>query len=74
MPHTVIYGQLAPFVFSRGTPQEIAEAVRRDIGAVADDGGLVVTTAGSVNPGSKLAGLRAVMSTIQTYGRYQPLD
>ena len=74
MPHTVIYGQLAPFVFSRGTPQEIAEAVRRDIEAVADDGGLVVTTAGSVNPGSKLAGLRAVMSTIQTYGRYQPLD
>ena len=74
MPHTVIYGQLAPFVFSRGTPQEISEAVRRDIEAVGGDGGLVVTTAGSVNPGSKLAGLRAVMSTIQTYGRYQPLD
>lgn len=74
MPRTVIYGQLPPFTFSRGTPEEIAEAVRRDIEAVGADGGLVVTTAGSVNPGSKLAGLRAAMYAIQTWGRYQPLD
>ena len=74
MPRTVIHGQLAPFTFSRGTPQEIAQAVRRDIEAVGADGGLVVTTAGGVNPGSKLAGLRAVMYAIQTWGRYQPLD
>ncbi len=74
MPRTVIYGQLAPFTFSRGTPDEIAEAVRRDIEAVGADGGLVVSTAGSVNPGSRLEGLRAVMYAIQTYGRYQPLD
>ena len=71
---TVIHGQLPPFTFSRGTPQEIAEAVRRDIEAVGADGGLVVTTAGSVNPGSKLAGLRAVMYAIQTWGRYQPFS
>ena len=38
------------------------------------DGGLVVTTAGSVNPGSKLEGLRAVMYAIQQHGRYEPLD
>jgi uroporphyrinogen decarboxylase len=74
MPRTVIYGQLPPFTFSRGTPQEIAEAVQRDIEEVAADGGLVVTTAGSVNPGSKLEGLRAAMYAIQTHGRYQPLD
>ena len=74
MPRTVIYGQLAPWTFARGTPQEIADAVRRDIEAAGGDGGLVVTTAGSVNPGSKLEGLRAVMYAIQTYGRYQPLD
>ena len=73
MPRTAIYGQLAPWTFARGTPQEIADAVRRDIEAVGDDGGLVVTTAGSVNPGSKLAGLRAAMHAIHTYGRYQPL-
>ena len=48
--------------------------MRRDIEVVGADGGLVVTTAGSVNPGSKLAGLRAAMYAIQRYGRYQPLD
>lgn len=74
MPRTVIHGQLAPFTFSRGTPREICEAVQRDIEAVGADGGLVVTTAGSVNPGSKLEGLRAAMYAIQRYGRYQPLD
>ena len=71
MSRTVIHGQLPPFTFSRGTPQEIAQAVRRDIEWVGGDGGLVVTTAGSVNPGSRLAGLRAAMYAIQTYGRYE---
>lgn len=74
MPRTVIQGQLPPWTFARGTPQEIADAVRRDIEAVGADGGLEVTTAGSVNAGSRLEGLRAVMYAIQTYGRYQPLD
>jgi uroporphyrinogen decarboxylase len=74
MPRTEIEGQLAPWTFARGTPQEIVEAVRRDIEAAGADGGLVVTTAGSVNAGSKLEGLRAVMHAIQTYGRYRPLD
>ena len=74
MPRTVIEGQLPPWTFARGTPTEIAEAVRRDIEAVGADGGLVVTTAGSVNAGSRLEGLRAVMYAIQTYGRYYPLN
>ncbi len=74
MPRTVIYGQLPPFTFSRGTPEQIYAAVQSDLEAVAADGGLVVRTAGSVNPGSKLEGLRAVMSAIQTHGRYQSLD
>ncbi len=74
MPGTVIYGQLPPFTFSRGTPEEIAQAVQRDIEAVGADGGLVVEAAGMVNPGSRLAGLRAAMYAIQTWGRYQPLD
>ena len=34
----------------------------------------VVATAGSINPGSRLSGLRAAMSMIQQYGRYQPLQ
>jgi len=73
LPRCVIYGQLPPFTFSRGTPEEIFAAVRRDIEWVGADGGLVLTTAGSVNAGSRLEGLRAVMAAIQKHGRYRPL-
>lgn len=73
LPRCVIYGQLPPFTFSRGTPEEIYAAVRRDIEWVGADGGLVIATAGSVNAGSRLEGLRAVMAAIQKHGRYKPL-
>jgi uroporphyrinogen decarboxylase len=73
IPRCVIYGQLAPWTFARGTDAEIAAEVRRDIAAAGSDGGLVIDTAGSINPGSRLSGLRAIMCTIQYYGRYQPL-
>jgi uroporphyrinogen decarboxylase len=72
LPRTIIQGQLPPFTFSRGTPEEIAAAVASDIREVGYDGGLVVDTAGSVNPGSSLAGLRGAMHAIQTLGRYRP--
>lgn len=71
MPRCVIHGQLAPWTFARGTDAEVAAEVRRDIEAVAADGGLIIATAGSINPGSRLSGLRAIMSTIQRYGRYR---
>ncbi len=74
MPHTIIQGQLPPFTFSRGSPEEIAAAVASDIREVGYDGGLVVDTAGSVNPGSRLAGLRGAMHAIQTLGRYRAND
>jgi uroporphyrinogen decarboxylase len=73
LPRCVIHGQLAPWTFARGTDEEVAAEVRRDVEAVGSDGGLIVATAGSINPGSRLSGLRAIMSTIQQYGRYQPL-
>lgn len=72
MPRTAIQGQLPPFTFSRGTPEEIAAAVEADIREVGYDNGLVVATAGSVNPGSMLAGLRGAMHAIQTMGQYRP--
>jgi len=71
MPRAVIHGQLAPWTFARGSDEEVAAEVRRDIEAVASDGGLVIATAGSINSGSRLSGLRAIMSTIQHYGAYQ---
>ena len=73
MPNTVIYGQLAPWTFARGTDEEVAAEVRRDIETAGADGGLVIATAGSINAGSRLSGLRAAMSVIQNEGRYQGL-
>jgi uroporphyrinogen decarboxylase len=70
MPRCVIHGQLAPWTFARGTDEEVAAEVRRDIEAAGADGGLIIATAGSINPGSRLSGLRAIMGTIQRYGRY----
>lgn len=71
IPRAVIYGQLAPWTFARGTDEEVAAEVRRDIEEAGADGGLVIATAGSINPGSRLSGLRAAMSMIQQYGRYR---
>ncbi len=73
LPRCVIEGQLAPWTFARGTDEQVAAEVRRDIQEAGAGGGLVIATAGSINPGSRLSGLRAIMSTIQQYGRYQPL-
>lgn len=73
IPKAVIHGQLRPWTFARGTDDEVAAEVRRDIAAVGADGGLVIATAGSINPGSLLSGLRAAMHVIQTEGRYYPL-
>lgn len=70
MPRCVIHGQLAPWTFARGADSEIAAEIRRDIDGAAADGGLLIATAGSINPGSRLSGLRAVMSVIQRHGRY----
>ena len=73
LPRCEIHGQLAPWTFARGTDEEVAAEVRRDIEAVGADGGLLIATAGSINAGSRLSGLRAIMSTIQRHGRYRPL-
>ncbi|MCC7494804.1 MAG: hypothetical protein IT204_20785 [Fimbriimonadaceae bacterium] len=71
LPRCVIHGQLAPWTFARGTDEQIAWEVRRDIAGCAADGGLIIATAGSINPGSRLSGLRAIMSVIQHEGRYE---
>jgi uroporphyrinogen decarboxylase len=69
MPRTVIHGQIAPWTFARGTDDEVAAEALRDIRGVGSGGGLLIATAGSINPGSRLSGLRAIMSVIQREGR-----
>lgn len=72
MPRTRIDGQLAPFTFMRNNEEEIVAEVRRDCEMARQSGvkGLNITTAGSINNGSLLTSMRAVMYAIQTYGRY----
>ncbi len=52
IPKAVIHGQLRPWTLARGSDDEVAAEVRRDIRGVGADGGLVIATAGSINPGS----------------------
>jgi uroporphyrinogen decarboxylase len=70
MPRTVIDGQLAPFTFSRNEEEKIVAEFLRDFEQAREQRGLVFTTAGSVNNGSRLTGLRLIMAAIQRYGRY----
>lgn len=72
MPNTRIDGQLAPFTFMRNNEDDIIAEVRRDCDMIRETGtrGLNISTAGSINNGSLLTSMRAVMYAIQTYGRY----
>ncbi|MCE5328030.1 MAG: uroporphyrinogen decarboxylase family protein [Planctomycetaceae bacterium] len=70
MPTTVIHGQLAPFTFSRNDEMGIVAEFLRDYELIADTRGLLFATAGSINNGSRLTGMRLIMSAIQRYGRY----
>lgn len=70
MPKAVIHGQLAPFTFMSNDEEAIVAEVRRDCEQAREARGLMVETAGSVNNGTRLTSLRAVMHAIQVYGRY----
>lgn len=72
MPNTRIDGQLAPFTFMRNNEDDIIAEVKRDCDMIRATGtrGLNISTAGSINNGSLLTSMRAVMYAIQTYGRY----
>ena len=72
MPKTRIDGQLAPFTFMSNDEDAIIAEVKRDceMAKEGDARGLNLTTAGSINDGSLLTSMRAVMYAIQTYGRY----
>jgi uroporphyrinogen decarboxylase len=72
MPRTRIDGCLAPYTFMNNNEEEIIREVKRDC-RMAKEGdlrGLHVSTAGSINNGSLLTSMRAVMYAIQEYGRY----
>lgn len=72
MPKTRIDGQIAPFTFMNNNEEKIINEVKRDcmMAKENDMRGLNLTTAGSINNGSLLTSMRAVMYAIQNYGRY----
>lgn len=70
-PNAVIYGQLAPFTFSRNEEANMVAEFLRDYDQAKAKRGLNFSTAGSINNGSRLTGMRLLMAAIQRYGRYQ---
>jgi len=70
MPKTRIDGQLAPFTFMNNDEEKILEEVKRDSEMAREYKGLKISTAGSINNGSLLSSMRAVMHGIQNFGRY----
>jgi uroporphyrinogen decarboxylase len=69
-PRAVIYGQLAPFTFSRDQQVNMVVELLRDFEMSREQHGVVFTTAGSINDGSRLTGMRLLMAAIQRHARY----
>jgi uroporphyrinogen decarboxylase len=69
-PMAVIEGQLAPFTFSRNQEENIVREFLRDHEMSRRKRGLLFATAGSINNGSRLTGMRLIMATIQHFGRF----
>ncbi len=70
LPNAVINGELAPFTFSRNEEANIVMEFLRDFHMIKESRGLRFATAGSINDGSLLTGMRLIMAAIQRYGRY----
>ena len=70
LPRAVIHGQLAPFTYSRNEEANMVAEFLRDFGQARETRGLVFATAGSVNNGSRLTGMRLLMAAVQRHGRF----
>jgi len=70
MPNTVIFGQVPPMTLRNGSPEDIIAAVRRDFDAVGADGGLLLTTAGSISAGTSVENIRVFMWAVDRHCRY----
>lgn len=69
MPDVVIYGQIPPLqTLLYGTPEEVIACVKRDIEQAGPGKNLIVTTAGSINPGTSFENLKAMCYAVEKYG------
>ncbi len=70
LPKAIICGQLAPFTFSRNEEVNMVMEFLRDCEMARAQRGLMFATAGSINNGSRLTGLRLLMAAAQRVGPY----
>ncbi len=69
LPDAVVFGQIPPTkVLLYGSPDDVVACVRRDIAQAGPGKHLVVCSAGSINPGTSFANLRAVCLAVEEYG------
>ena len=71
VPTAVIHGQVPPETLADGSRAELRAAVAHDFAAVGGDGGLVLTTAGSVRAGTSLESIRWFMEAAAELCRYE---
>ncbi len=69
LPNAIIYGCVPPLLLKSGTPEEIYLACKGIIDEIGRDGGLVLTTAGSINAGTPYENILALCYCAQEYGR-----
>ena len=69
-PNAAIVGQIPPFLLMNGTPEEVVKEVRKIFNDVGKDGGLYVSTAGSIGAGTPIENIKAMMYAVQEYCRY----
>lgn len=70
LPQALILGQLPPFLLRNGAPGEIRQRIRSDFEKSGLNGGLVVTTAGSLAAGTSLGRMRWMMQCVQEECKY----
>lgn len=70
LPRAVVHGVLAPFTYSRNDEVGIVAEFLRDFDMSNETRGVIFATAGSINNGSLLSGMRLLMGAIQEHGRY----
>jgi len=69
MKEVVVFGQIPPMeVLLNGRPENVIECVKRDIGQAGPSRHLVVSTVGSINPGTPFDNLKAMFYAIEKFG------
>jgi len=71
MPKSVIRGQMPPLLLRNGSVEEVLARAKLDIAKAGGDGGLVLTSAGSINDGTPHENVRAMMRAAELCGRYE---